>query len=190
MPADRAQANQGVGKEPKRIPASLRDIPARKLGKALSRTANRQNGVRDQASHSRKQQTARPHSAHCVHSVTKDQLGWGFTVKQGATIIHEDSAVYTVSTSSLTMEMEAVTGALCWTVGPHITVLLTDSMSLLQKVKNGMGSPDWNMSMIGTHLSKTPVGVLPWTCRSEGKWPSRQTVRKSNPPKWLASRKL
>ena len=127
MPADRAQANQGVGKVPKRIPASLRDTPARKLGKALSRTANRQHGVRDQASHSRKQQTTRPHSAHCVHSVTKDQLGWGFTVKQGATIIHEDSAVYTVSTSSLTMEMEAVTGALCWIVGPHMP-----SSSLIQ----------------------------------------------------------
>ena len=40
-------------------------------------------------------------------SVTKDQSGWGFTVKQGATIIHEDSAVYTVSTFTLTMEMES-----------------------------------------------------------------------------------
>ena len=27
-------------------------------------------------------------------------------------------------------------------------------MSLLQKVKNGMGSPDWNMSMVDTHLRK------------------------------------
>ena len=45
-------------------------------------------------------------------SVTKDQWGWGFTVKQDATTIHEDSASYTVSTSSLTMEVEAVTHAL------------------------------------------------------------------------------
>ena len=37
-------------------------------------------------------------------SVTNDQSGWGFTVKQGATTIHEDSTAYTVSTSSLTME--------------------------------------------------------------------------------------
>ena len=42
-------------------------------------------------------------------SVTKDQSGWGFTVKQGAPTIPEDSAAYTVSTSSLTMEVEAVT---------------------------------------------------------------------------------
>ena len=45
MPADRAQANQGVGKVPKPIPASLRDTPVRKLGKALSRMASRQNMV-------------------------------------------------------------------------------------------------------------------------------------------------
>ena len=32
-------------------------------------------------------------------SVTKDQSGWGFTVKQGATTIHEDSTAYTVSIS-------------------------------------------------------------------------------------------
>jgi len=41
-------------------------------------------------------------------SVTKDQSGCGFTVEQGATNIHEDSAAYTVSASSLTMEVEAV----------------------------------------------------------------------------------
>ena len=34
------------------------------LLKALSRMASRQNRVRDQASHSRKHQTARPHSVH------------------------------------------------------------------------------------------------------------------------------
>ena len=33
-------------------------------------------------------------------------------------------------------------------------ILLTDSMSLLQKVKSGMGSPDWNVSMFDIHLQK------------------------------------
>ena len=47
-------------------------------------------------------------------AVTKDQSGWCFTVKQGATTIFEDSAAYTVSTSSLTMEVEAVIHALRW----------------------------------------------------------------------------
>ena len=35
-------------------------------------------------------------------------------LKQGATTIHQDSAAYEVSASSLTMEMEAVTHALRW----------------------------------------------------------------------------
>ena len=65
-------------------------------------------------------------------SVIKDQSGWGFTVKQGATSIHEDNAAYTVSTSSLTMEVEAVTHALRWIVSrgdsqtTH-TIILTSS---------------------------------------------------------------
>ena len=73
-------------------------------------------------------------------SVTEDQSGWGFTVKQGVTTIHEDSAAYTVSTSSLTMEEEAVTHALRW-IAPRSdsqtrhAIILTDSMSLLQKMQ-------------------------------------------------------
>ena len=90
-------------------------------------------------------------------SVTKDQSGWGF--KQGATTLHEDSAACTVSTSSLTMEVEAVIHALCWIAsrGDSQTthaIILIDSMSLLQKVKSGMGSPDWNESMVDIHLRK------------------------------------
>ena len=59
-----AQANQGMGKVPKPIPASLRDAPSKKLGKALSRTTSRQNRVRDEVSHWRKQQTVRSHVVH------------------------------------------------------------------------------------------------------------------------------
>ena len=58
------QQKQGLGKARKPIPASLWDSPAREFGKALSRMASRQNGLRDQSSYSRKEQTARPHSVH------------------------------------------------------------------------------------------------------------------------------
>ena len=54
------------------------------------------------------------------------------------------------------MEVEAVTHAGLppeVTVRPHV-IILTDSMSLLQKVKSGMGSPDRNVSMVGIHLQK------------------------------------
>jgi len=73
--------------------------------------------------------------------------------------IHEDSAAYTVSTSSLTMAVEEVTHALCWIAsrGDSRTthaIILTDSISLLQKVKSGTGSPDSNVSMVDIHLRK------------------------------------
>ena len=57
------------------------------------------------------------------------------------------------------MEMEAVTHALRW-IAPRgdsqttHAIILTDSMSLLQKVKSGMGSPDWHASMFDIHLRK------------------------------------
>ena len=49
---------------PNRPKQTQTDIPDRKLGKALLRMASRQNGIRDQASHSRKQQTARSLGVH------------------------------------------------------------------------------------------------------------------------------
>ena len=47
-----------------------------------------------------------------------------------------------------------------------------------------------NVSTVDIHLLlKTPVSVLPWICRCEGKWRSRVIGGKSNPHKWLTSRK-
>ena len=80
-------------------------------------------------------------------SVTRDRSGWEFKVKQGGRTVHEDSGAHRVTTSSLTMEVEAVTHAIQWLASQRdaqIThaVILTDSMNLLQKVESGMGCPD------------------------------------------------
>ena len=121
-------------------------------------------------------------------SVTKDQSGWGFTDKQGATTIHEDSAAYTVSTSSLTMEVEAVTHALRWIASrgdsrtTHV-LILTDSMCLLQKVKEGMGSPDWYVSVVDIHF-RNSFG------RTALDMPKGNDRADSMPLKWHASRKI
>ena len=45
-------------------------------------------------------------------SVTRDRSGWGFTVKQDGRPVHEDSGAHRVTTSSLTMEVEAITHAI------------------------------------------------------------------------------
>ena len=147
MPADRAEANQGVGKVLKPILASLGDTPARKPGKALSRVASRQNRVIQENSKCKPQDPT-------GGSVTKDQSGWDFTVKQGATTIHEDNAAYTVSTSSLTMQLEAVTHALRWIAprGDNQTIqaiLLTDSIK---------GKPRLEYVYGGHQPLRTPVG--------------------------------
>ena len=57
------------------------------------------------------------------------------------------------------MAVETVTHALRWIAsrGDSRTthaIILTDSKSSLQKVKSGMGSPDWNASMVDIHLQK------------------------------------
>ena len=116
------------------------------------------------------------------------------TVKQGATTIYEDGAAYTVSTSNLTMEVEAVAHALHWIAlrGDSQTthaIILTDSMSLLQKVKNGMGSPDWNVSIADIHLQRLLWIYCPGHARVKGN-DSRKTVEQNNPHKWLASWKI
>ena len=134
--------------------------------KALWIMGSRQNGQRSGCSFKKTANRKTPYCLYTDGSVTKDQSGWGFTVKQGATTIREDSAAYTVSASSLTIEVEAVRRALRWIASrgnsrtTHV-ILLTDSMSLLQKVKCGMGSPDWNVSMVDIHLPKLLLVYCP-----------------------------
>ena len=94
-------------------------------------------------------------------SVTKDKSGWGFSVQQGDCTIYEDSAAYAVTSTSLRMEMEAVTHALRWIASrrdnqttTRAVVLLIDCMNLLQKVKSGLRSPDWHLAMQDIQLEK------------------------------------
>ena len=69
-------------------------------------------------------------------TLAQSQSGWDFTVKQGVTTIHEDSAAYMISTSSLTMKVEAaVIHALCWIAS-----------------RGDMESLDWNVLMIDIYL--------------------------------------
>ena len=93
-------------------------------------------------------------------------MRWGFTVKQGATTIHDDGAAYTVSTSSFTMPPR-------WIPSRSVSqtthaIMLTDSMSMLQKVMSGMGSPNGNVSMVDIHLEKLLWVYCPGHARVKG----------------------
>ena len=90
-------------------------------------------------------------------SVTKNKSGWGFTVKQGATTIHEVNAAFTVSTSSLTMEVEAVTHAIRWIASRSDSqnthaIILTDFNKLATKSEKWNGKPKLECADI--HLPK------------------------------------
>ena len=67
-------------------------------------------------------------------SVAPGRSGWGFTAKQKGTTIHEACAAYQANTSSLTMEVEAVSQALQWIAHQKNikqAIILTDSMNWL-----------------------------------------------------------
>ena len=77
-------------------------------------------------------------------SVTRDRSGWGFMVKQGGRTLREDSQAHRVTTSSLTMEVKAVTHEiqrLGSQSDAQITyvIILTDSLNL--RVESGMVCP-------------------------------------------------
>ena len=85
-------------------------------------------------------------------SVTRDRSGWGFTGKQGGRTVHEDSGSHRVTTSSLTMEVKAVTHAIQWLASQRdaqitYATILTDSMNLLKNLEPGMGCPDWQKAV-------------------------------------------
>ena len=91
--------------------------------------------------------------------VTRDRSGWGVTVKQGGRTVHKDSGAHRVTTSSLTMEVEAVTHAIQWLDSQRDAqmthaIILTGSMNLLRKVESRMGCPDWHTPMHSLRLQR------------------------------------
>ena len=107
----RAEANQGVGKVPTPSPASQ----AVRLTLLSENSGKHCREWPAGKTESENMLLIQEKSKHSVHRWLSHQSGWAYTVKQGATTIHEDSAAKTVSTSSLTMEVEVlVTHHLRW----------------------------------------------------------------------------
>ena len=110
MPADRAQANKEWERYPYRFRRLCETLLPENMGKHCREWPA---GKTEPEIKPLIQENSKPQDiVYTDGSVTKDQSGWGFTAKQGATPIHEDSVVYSVPTSSLTMEVEEVTHAL------------------------------------------------------------------------------
>ena len=71
--------------------------------------------------------------------------GWGYTATLLGELVKEDSGFVQLTTSSMCMEIQAITEMLKWVQHQTITrlVCLTDSMSTLAKVQSGMLHADW-----------------------------------------------
>ena len=172
MPADRAQANQGVGKVPKLIPAVLWGTPARKLGKALSRMARRAKQGQRSSFLFKKMANTRSHSVH-----------WWLSHQRPVRVeLHcQTRCNYhpwrQCSLYGLNLQLDSGCGS------SHPCLLLDcpkrreldhhpHRFSELA-TKSGMGKPRLECVSGWQPPSKTPVVVLSWTCQSERKWPSR-----------------
>ena len=80
--------------------------------------------------------------------------GWGYTASLHGEIVKEDSGCVKFTTSSMCMEVKAITEMREWVSHQNITriVCLTDSMSTLDKIKTGMLYADWVESINRSNL--------------------------------------
>jgi ribonuclease HI len=79
---------------------------------------------------------------------------WGFVAFRGGLSVREDSGAFPVTTSSMTMEVKAVSRAMVWleTQDDVHVVFLSDSMSMLRKVQTGCVRNEWLRSLEKSRL--------------------------------------
>ena len=84
----------------------------------------------------------------------KVKSGWGYTASSNGQVIKEDSGFVRFTTSSMCMEVKAITEMLDWVKHQNITrlVCLTDSMCSLDKISTGMLHADWYASINQSNL--------------------------------------
>ncbi|RUS80085.1 hypothetical protein EGW08_012163 [Elysia chlorotica] len=89
------------------------------------------------------------------------QSGWGFVCYSENRVIHEESGAAATTTSSMKMEIEAITKALEWIklTRPTTThaVFLTDSQSALKKIECGFMRMKWM-----TAIRPTAISSITW----------------------------
>ena len=98
-------------------------------------------------------------------AVTRDQSGWGFTVKKSGRTVDKHSGAYRVTTSSLTMKVEAVTQATQWLASQYDTQTIHDYI---------LNEPSAKGTKPCTVFGcKDSCGSTAWACGSYWKWKGR-----------------
>ena len=86
----------------------------------------------------------------------KIQSGWAFSARADGRIVQERCGAYALTTSSMVMEVTAITEALKWLEQETYrhTVFVTDSMSTLAKIQKAELHTDWIRSIERSRLQK------------------------------------
>ena len=98
--------------------------------------------------------------------------GWGFVAYIGNKEIRTEAGASGMTTSSMRMEVEAITRALQWVSWTrpetrHV-VILTDSQSVLTKVDTGQLRAEWLAVIEGTGLNRITWIYCPGHCGVKG----------------------
>ena len=82
--------------------------------------------------------------------------GWAFSARVDGRVVEEASGAFELTTSSMVMEVKAISEALQWvaTRGFKHVLVATDSMSTLQKIRSGSLYIDWIDAINKSHLRK------------------------------------
>ena len=82
--------------------------------------------------------------------------GWAFSARVDGVVVGEDSGATTLTTSSMCMEIKAISEAMTWLMinNHQRAVIVTDSMSTLQKVQKKMLYADWKSTISASNLER------------------------------------
>ena len=82
--------------------------------------------------------------------------GWAFSARADGRTICEQAGAFEITTSSMCMEVKAISEALQWLQSQPFThaVVATDSMSTLSKIQRGQIYADWVGPIFSSHLRK------------------------------------
>ena len=71
--------------------------------------------------------------------------GWAYSARQNGVVVAEGSGAFAQTTSSMCMEVRAISEAITWLRDErHVhAIFVTDSLSTLEKVRLGMHYADW-----------------------------------------------